>query len=189
MSRKPRVWYPGAVYHITARGNRRDSIFYDPDDYQHYMGLIASCMEDISFILHAYCLMPNHIHLLLETKEVPLGAIIKFIHTRYAIYFNKRHDFTGHVFQGRYYAKLIDSTDYFLRASRYIHLNPVESEIVTEPKNYVWSSYPEYMAEAKNSTLLETGRVLSYFQEPQKENYCTYVESSEPEESDATLTN
>ncbi|UJL46744.1 transposase [Virgibacillus sp. NKC19-16] len=178
MSRKPRIWFPGATYHITARGNRRDSIFYDLDDYQYYMDLISSCKEDFPFVLHAYGLMPNHIHLLLETKEDPPGAIIKFIHSRYAIYFNKRYELSGHVFQGRFYAKLIDTSDYFLKASRYIHLNPVEAEIVNKPENYVWSSYPSYMTEGKDDALLETKRVLSYFQEPQRKKYCSYVEST-----------
>lgn len=188
MPRKPRIWFPGAVYHITARGNRRESIFYDLEDYQHYMELIGSCKQDISFLLHAYCLMPNHIHLLLETKEEPPGTIIKFIHTRYAIYFNKRYKLTGHVFQGRYHAKLIDTDDYFLQASKYIHLNPIEADIVRKPENYAWSSYPDYMAKAKDNALLETQRVLSYFQKPQREKYSSYVESSENETPRTTST-
>ncbi len=141
MARKIRKWFPGATYHITARGNRRDSIFYDVQDYQYYMDLVSACKNDIPFTIHAYCLMPNHIHLLLETAEKPPGNIFKFIHTRYAIYFNKRYDLTGHVFQGRYHSSLIDSEDYFLRASSYIHLNPVEAKIVHKPEHYFWSSY------------------------------------------------
>lgn len=84
MARKPRIWFPGAIYHITARGNRRDSIFHDFKDYQYYMDLVVACKKNIPFDIHAYCLMPNHIHLLLETKDEPPGTIFKFIHTRYA---------------------------------------------------------------------------------------------------------
>lgn len=187
MSRKPRIWFPGATYHITARGNRRESIFYDSDDYQHYMDLIASCKKDISFLVHAYTLMPNHIHLLLEIKKEPPGKIIKYIHSRYAIYFNKRYKLIGHVFQDRYHAKLIDTIDYFLQACKYIHLNPVKAEMVRKPENYVWSSYPGYKDKDKDNTLFETKRVLSYFQEPQREKYCAYVETEESEKSRTTL--
>ncbi|GAB3046908.1 transposase [Virgibacillus ainsalahensis] len=179
MARKHRVWFPGATYHITARGIRRDNIFYDYYDYQHYINLLGLCKKDISFSLHAYCLMPNHIHLLLETKKEPPGTIIKFIHSRYAIYFNKRYDLSGHVFQGRYHGKLIDTIQYFLQASKYIHLNPKEAKMMLKPEQYLWSSYHYYIDDAKDHPLLETKRVLSYFQEPQKENYCTYVENKE----------
>ncbi|ASN03573.1 REP-associated tyrosine transposase [Virgibacillus necropolis] len=179
MARKARIWFPGAIYHITARGNRRDSIFHDFHDYQSYMGLIGSCKQDFPFFIHAYCLMPNHIHLLLETKEEPPGNIIKFIHSRYAIYFNKRYELTGHVFQGRYHPKLINSNDYFLKASRYIHLNPVEAKMTSKPEHYFWSSYSNYMDGSEEKSILETSRVLSLFQEPCRKKYCTYVEQIE----------
>lgn len=176
MARKVRIWFPGAIYHITARGNRRDCIFYDFRDYQSYMNLLNSCMKDFPFTIHAYCLMSNHIHLLLETMKEPPSSIIKFIHSRYAIYFNKRHELTGHVFQGRYHAKLINSNDYFLWASRYIHLNPVEANLVSKPEHYFWSSYSDFMDGTENHPILETERILSLFQEPRRKKYCKYVE-------------
>lgn len=177
MARKPRVWFPGAIYHITARGNRRDSIFHDSQDYQYYMGLIESCRKDFPFNLHAYCLMPNHIHLLLETKDEPPGSIIKFIHTRYALHFNKRYELTGHVFQGRYHSQVIDSENYFLKASSYIHLNPVEAKIVRRPEHYFWSSYASYVDKNQYNPIVETKKLLSSFQEPRRQAYCTYVKA------------
>lgn len=175
MARKPRIWFPGATYHITARGNRRASIFYDNKDFQHYLDLILLCKEQFPFSLHAYCLMPNHIHLLLETKDHSPSIIIKFVHSQYAINFNKRHDLSGHVFQGRYYANLVRTTTYFLESSRYIHLNPLEAEMVEKPEAYNWSSYSAYMDKKKNGPILETERILAYFQEPRRGKYNEYV--------------
>lgn len=177
MARKPRIWYPGATYHITARGNRRDPIFHDHQDYQRYINLIKLCMEEIPFSIHAYCLMPNHIHLLLETEDKPPGTIIKFIHTRYAIYFNKRYELTGHVFQGRFHANLVKTDDYFLIASKYIHLNPVEAKIVYKPEHYFWSSFSNYLGIIEKDPILKTKRTLSLFPEPHRLAYQTYVET------------
>ncbi|MBM7599568.1 REP element-mobilizing transposase RayT [Virgibacillus halotolerans] len=175
MARKPRTWFPGAIYHITARGNRRDTMFYDAQDYQYYLDLIKACKQDIPFDIHAYCLMPNHIHLLLETRDDPPGSIFKFIHTRYAIHFNKRYELTGHVFQDRYHSNIIDSENYFLRASSYIHLNPVEAKIVRKPEHYFWSSYAIYLDETTHNPIVETKKILSSFQEPSRQAYYTYV--------------
>jgi len=175
MARKPRIWYPGATYHITARGNRRDSIFLDRQDYQRYLNLVKACWDLDSFNIHAYCLMPNHIHLLLETTDKPPGTIIKSIHTRYAMYFNKRYELTGHVFQGRFHSRLIMTNDYFLTVSKYIHQNPVEANIVEKPEHYLWSSFPSYLGKTKKAPILEMERVLSLFSEPRSLTYQKYV--------------
>ncbi len=130
MPRKRRVWFPGAIYHITARGNRRDAIFRDVIDYRMYLKLLRNVRNRYPFILHSYCLMQNHLHLQLETIDHPTHFIIRDLHTEYAIYFNRKYDLIGHVFQGRYGAKLILDDDYFLTVSKYIHLNPVKANIV-----------------------------------------------------------
>lgn len=179
MARKPRIWYPGATYHITARGNRRDPIFHDHQDYQRYINFVNLCSEDIPFSIHAYCLMPNHIHLLLETDDKPPGAIIKFIHTRYAIYFNKRYELTGHVFQGRFHANLVKTDEYFLIASKYIHLNPVEAKIVHKPEHYFWSSFSSYLGITEKNPILKTKRTLSLFPEPRELAYQTYIKTKD----------
>jgi putative transposase len=174
MSRKPRVWFPGAVYHITSRGNRKAAIFYSQKDYEKYLSLLEETREKYPFLLHAYCLMPNHLHLLLETIDIHIKEIMKMLHSNYATYFNKRYDLVGHVFQGRYGAKLIDSVDYFSEASRYIHLNPVEANLVSSPEQYQWSSYAAYVLGNKNPHVI-TSKLLFYFQT--SENYRKYVES------------
>ena len=187
MARKPRIWYPGATYHITARGNRRDPIFHDHRDYQQYIDFLKLCLEDIPFSIHAHCLMPNHIHLLLETEDKPPGTIIKFIHTRYAIYFNKRYDLTGHVFQGRFHANLVKTDEYFLIASKYIHLNPVEAKIVHNPEHYYWSSFPSYLDMDKRDSFLTTERTLSLFPKPHHLAYQTFVETEPTEDQSISL--
>ena len=121
--------------------------------------------------------MTNHIHLLIETEDVPLKNIMQYLNRRYAIYFNKRYDYYGHVFQGRYGANLIDNPEYFLRASRYIHRNPVEAKITLYPSEYKWSSYYFYHnSRARKSPVVTTEKILSYFPYPQKANYSRFVE-------------
>jgi putative transposase len=174
LSRKPRVWIPGATYHITNRGNRKELIFMDDDDRLTYMELLEKVRCKFPFNLHAYCLMPNHIHLLLETIDHHPKDIMKMLNTCYAMYFNRRHELVGHLFQGRYDAKIIDSLNYFLEASRYIHWNPVEAEMVQIPEEYPWSSYSVFLEKSQHP-LVTTGRILSYFPEPCRERYCDFV--------------
>lgn len=176
MSRKPRSWYPGAVYHITDRGNRQMSIFMDDKDRYKYMDLLEETRIYYPFTLHAYCLMTNHLHLLLETINHHPQDIMKMLNSRYGIYFNTRHDLVGHVFQGRYKSEMIDSPDYFLNASRYIHLNPVEAQVAQDPAKYKWSSYPAYVSHVKNPHII-TERILSYFPKPQNEYYKRVIEN------------
>lgn len=120
--------------------------------------------------------MTNHIHLLLETIDHHPKEIMKMLNSRYAMYFNKRHDLVGHLFQGRYGAELIDSSQYFLEASRYIHLNPVKAQMVKYPQDYPWSSYNAFMSEQLNPHIT-TQKILSYFPEHSKEEYKLYVEN------------
>ncbi|MBO8177888.1 MAG: transposase [Bacillus sp. (in: Bacteria)] len=180
MPRRPRVWFPGAMYHITARGNRRSKIFYDDKDRLMYLELLEDARSYFPFYLHSYCLMPNHIHLQLETINHHPKDIMKRLHTRYAIYFNHRYHLVGHVFQGRYGAKLIVTPDYFLDVSRYIHLNPLEAKMVTTPENYKWSSYSAYITQQTNPHIT-TEKILSYFPHPQKEHYRKFVEQTDME--------
>jgi putative transposase len=177
LSRKHRVWFPGAKYHITNRGNRRSSIFYDDFDYEAYLRLLEEACRYFPFHLHAYCLMTNHIHLQIETIHHHPKDMMKMLNSRYAMYFNKRHRLVGHVFQGRYGAELIDSSDYLLDASRYIHLNPVDANMVKSPEDYKWSSYTAYVTDSVNPHITTT-KILSHFPEPKKENYRKFVEGS-----------
>ena len=104
MPRKPRVWYPGAVYHITSRGNRRSDIFLDDQDRLRYLRFLEQTKQLYFFELHSYCLMTNHVHLLLETKKHSISPIMQKLNSRYAMSFNKRYNREGHLFQGRYHS-------------------------------------------------------------------------------------
>lgn len=176
MARQKRIWYPGATYHITCRGNRRYPIFFDDWDYRKYLSFLEDTSEKYPFIIHSYCLMTNHIHLLMETIDTPPEKVMRSLNQRYAVYFNNRHDYDGHVFQGRYGAKLIDSLGYFLQASKYIHLNPVDAKIVKHPLDYRWSSY-SFFSHSKTSKLVKTNRILACFPDPEKASYQNFVES------------
>lgn len=176
LTRKHRVWFPGAMYHITSRGNRRTNIFFDDEDHFAYLELLEEARSYWPFILHSYCLMTNHTHLQVETIEHHPMEFMKFLNSRYAMYFNKRYDLAGHVFQGRYGAEMIDSAKYFLEVSRYIHLNPVEAKMVKSPELYPWSSYSAYVTNSLNPHIT-TEKTLSLFPEPQKESYRKFVES------------
>lgn len=176
MSRKPRPWYPGTSFHITARGNKHAPIFLDRTDFQKYFYILEDVREHYPFTLHAYCLMTNYLHLHLETPENYIPDIIKAIHTRYAIYLNKKLDNDGHVFQGRYGSKIILSEQYFLTVSRYIHRNPLEAKMVAKPEDYPWSSYASYLNLAKNPHI-DTTKTFSYFPEPVIESYRQFVET------------
>lgn len=181
LARKLRPWFPGAMYHITARGNRRAPIFFEEKDYIEYLKILEDVRITFPFILHSYCLMTNHIHLQLETQEHHIQDIMKTLHYRYAIYLNKRLEIDGHVFQSRYGSKLILSIDYFLEVSRYIHRNPLEADMVSDPADYRWSSYSSYIHLSKNPHI-DQAKTFSYFTEPPHINYREFVEKERQEE-------
>lgn len=176
MTRKHRIWFPGAKFHITSRGIRKSALFFDDADRKQYLLLLKETMKTTPFHLHSYCLMTTHIHLQIETIQTPTGQIIKNIHSGYAKYLNKRYSFTGHVFEARYGAQLIETAEYELDVSKYIHLNPVKASIVDNPEDYPWSSFIGYLPKHENS-LLNTSQLLSYFPTPQRENYYKYIHS------------
>ncbi|NMA87164.1 MAG: transposase [Tissierellia bacterium] len=176
MAKKKRIWYPGAVYHITNRGNRRSDIFRDEEDYQVYLTILEQTMDKYPYILYSYCLMTNHVHLQLETKDVEIWHIMRNINLLYTKYFNNKHKLVGHLFQGRYKSELIENDNYNLETSRYIHLNPVRANMKKTPIEYLWSSYDIYMGH-RESDLVDENKILSYFKNNSRELYKEYVES------------
>lgn len=163
MSRQLRIEYPGAFYHVTTRGNQKQPIILCDRDRSVIIGYIKEAMAKFNAKTHVYCLMQNHYHLLLETLLGNLSKILHFINTSYSVYFNKKHARTGHLFQGRYKAILIEKDTYALELSRYIHLNPVRAGIVAFPEEYPWSSYREYMGIRTTESWLNTAYMLGYF--------------------------
>jgi putative transposase len=176
MARKQRVWYPGAIYHITSRGIRKGILFYDDFDRRKYLSLLAEAKERFNFSLHAFCLMTNHVHLQIETHDTSPAKIMQYLNTKYGRYFNKKYEFTGHVFDKRYGSEIVVSAEYEIDLSKYIHLNPLKAKLVTDLGDYEWSSYRTY-AQLEKSPLVTTGRILSYFGEPRSQNYINYLKA------------
>ncbi len=169
MARPIRIEYEGAVYHVTVRGNERHAIFKTNADRERFVRTLSDSVDRYDIRLYLYCLMQNHIHLVLET---PRGNLSRFMHrlqTSYTVYFNRRHRRSGHLMQGRFGASLVDEDLYILKLSRYVHLNPVftrankakpPSERISILRGYVWSSYRGYIGQAKQDDFVDYGPVL-----------------------------
>ena len=173
-----RKWYPGAIYHIMGRGNRQVSIFEDEQDYRFFLYLLKRYSKENSIQLHAFCLMTNHFHLLLETGENEIWKMMHPVMSTYARYYNTRYGYIGHLFQGRYYSCLVEKLNYFLQVGKYIHLNPVKAGISAKAENYEWSSYSAYLS-LRKYTFLSKERTMNEF--PKPSDYQKFVEAALPE--------
>ena len=162
MARKPRVYYPGAVYHVTLRGNAGQAIFFDNRDRTRFYLLLQEGIERFRHRIHAFCLMSNHVHLAIQVADIPLSRIIQNLSFRYTKWINWRQSRSGHLFQGRYKAVLVDADAYLLELTRYVHLNPVRAGIVKEPEDYPWSGHRAYLGR-EVIPWLTTDWVLSQF--------------------------
>lgn len=141
MARPLRIEYPGAVYHIASRGNRRGGIFLDEEDRKVFLAILEETIRRFNVSCHAYCQMGNHYHLILETAEANLCRAMRHINGVYTQAFNRKHRKCGHLFQGRYSAVLIQKSSHLLEASRYVVLNPVRAGLAAAPGDWAWSSY------------------------------------------------
>ena len=159
-----------------SRGNHQGEIFREHEDYLIFLHLLQETQKIYPYVLHSYCLMTNHFHLQLETKEKEIWYIMQRISWLYTVNFNEKYGLIGHLFQGRYMSVLIEDDPYFLQTSRYIHRNPVKANIVKKPEDYPWSSY-RYYIEQKESDLVTTNKVLGYFQDSSPDLYQQYVEN------------
>jgi REP element-mobilizing transposase RayT len=162
MARPVRIEYPGAVYHVLCRGNNRQAVFRDDHDRKRYLEKLCFYCEEKGVLLLCYCLLTNHVHLVLETPQGNLSKMMQAFQTSYTVYFNKRHRRTGHVFEQRYKAFVVDQDNYLLEVSRYVHLNPVAAGLVRRAANYRWSSYGGYL-KGKRIAGLNTDKLLGYF--------------------------
>ena len=142
MPRRKRNYLPGMPYHVVQRGNNRERCFYGADDYAAYLDLWREKSRWYGVDVHAYCLMPNHIHFIVTAAEGDaISNTMKVVGSRYAYHFNRRHRRTGTLWEGRHRPSLIDADAYLLRCYRYVELNPVRARLVTRPTDYPWSSY------------------------------------------------
>ena len=163
MARPLRIEYPGAYYHVTTRGNEQKDIFKSQKDRERFLFYLESAVVRYGAVIHAYCLMSNHYHLLLETPAGNLSQIMRHINGAYTTYFNVKRKRAGHLLQGRYKAILVEADDYAAELSRYIHLNPVRAGMVARPEEHVWSSYRSYIGQSKAPAWLKTDFILGYF--------------------------
>jgi len=166
MARKLRVQYPGAIYHLMNRGDRREPIFKDDADRQRFLETLGQACGKTGWQVHAYCLMLNHFHLVVETPQANLVAGMKWFLGTYTSRFNRRHKLFGHLFSGRYKSLVVDGSDtgYLQTVCAYVHLNPVRARLLSPEQplqQYRWSSYPEYLQRAgQRPPWLRVDRVL-----------------------------
>jgi REP element-mobilizing transposase RayT len=166
------------LYHVTARGNERKKIFSSSRDYEKFRQYLADAREKYRFLLHAYVLMGNHYHLIIETPEGNLSRAMHYINSSYTTYTNIKRQRCGHLFQGRFKAIIVDKENYLLELSRYVHLNPVRAKMVDAPQAYRYSSYRTYI-QGISDDLLHTGTILGMLAEKAKEareRYRQFVE-------------
>ena len=163
VTRQLRIEFEGAFYHVTSRGNERKAIFLSDRDRLVLLDCLQRANRKFGAMVHCYCLMDNHYHALIETPRGNLSRIMHFINTAYTIYFNKKHEKVGHLFQGRFKAILLDADTYARQLSRYIHLNPVRRGKVDSPEKYLWSSFREYAGHRTPPSWLITEFILGLF--------------------------
>ena len=160
MARRPRLFAPGLLYHVIARGNQRQSTFLDDQDYRAYLTRLATYRIRYGVILYAYCLMPNHVHLLLQPSDAPLAKFMQGLQQSYTQRFNRVHDKVGHLFQGRYKAIVCETDAYLATLVRYIHLNPVRAGLADDPEGYLYSGHRAYLT-GDGTGLIDTDLVLN----------------------------
>lgn len=159
MPRPPRLDTAGTVTHVIARGNERRPLWRDDADRERYLELLGEACGRHEARVLAYCLMPNHVHLALQTGPVPISRVVHDVHSRYAQYFNRRYDRSGHLFQGRFRGLVVDRDAYLLEVVRYIHRNPVKARLASRPEEFAWSSHRHYLGTAP--PWLATGEALA----------------------------
>ena len=156
MPRKPRQLLDGACYHLVARGNNRQFLFQEEETFRYFLGLLEKAKSRYPAKLYHYCLMSNHIHLLLQIEEGPqLPKLMQMLLQGYGRWFQARQRYSGHVWQGRYKSPRIDRDSYYLEAGRYIERNPLRAKLVAHLADYRWSSYPHYAYGLTNALLDE----------------------------------
>ena len=163
MARPLRIEFPGAIYHVTARGDRRQSIYEDDADRESFLTTLAEVITRCNWLCHAYCLMGNHYHLIIETPDANLSRGMRHLNGIYTQANNRRHGRSGHLFQGRYKGILVDRDNYLQELARYLVLNPVRAGMVKDPADWPWSSYRAMLGEVPVPAWLTTETVLSQF--------------------------
>lgn len=191
MARQLRIEFPGAFYHVTSRGNEQKDVFKSQKDREKFLDYLATASARYGAVIHAFCLMTNHYHLFLETPRGNLSQIMRHVNGAYTTYFNVKRKRSGHLFQGRYKAILVEADAYATELTRYIHLNPVRAGMAARPEAYPWSSYRAYIGQAAAPEWLRTGFILGTFapnREQAEKIYQQFVEDLLLAEYESPLT-
>lgn len=186
MARPLRLEFPGALYHVTARGNPQQDIFLDDEDRQQFLAVLARVVSRFHLLLHAYCLMDNHFYLVVETPEGNLSKAMRQLNGVYTQAFNRRHQRVGHVLQGRFKAIIVDRDSYLLELCRYVVLNPVRAKTTRKADTYPWSSYRATAGQDPTPPYLTTDWLLAQFGQQRaaaQRKYQTFVKEGVGQDS------
>lgn len=175
MARPIRLEFGGALYHVTARGDRREAIYEDDADRQQFLSLLGGVIADFNWRCHAYCLMGNHYHLVVETPDGNLSKGMRQLNGVFTQVSNRRHGRAGHLFQGRYKAVLVDADSYLLELTRYVVLNPVRAGMVAAPDDWPWSSYGATVGADDPPAWLQAEALLAQFGKRRGEAVARYI--------------
>ena len=185
MSRPLRIQYPGAWYHVMSRGRRGEVVFSEEGDFLVFIELLKETVEMWKVRVGAYCLMPNHYHLLIQTPYANLSRCMRHLNGIYTQRFNRSHNCDGQLFRGRYKSILVDADSYLLELVRYIHRNPVEAGVVDELYKWAWSSHEGYISGSKKWDWLHKNFILTLFSADKREGikkYKEFISTEAPEE-------
>lgn len=174
MARPLRIEFPGGLYHVTSRGDRREEIYLDDADRMNWLTLFGHVCKRFNWVCHAYCLMDNHYHIVVETAEGNLSKGMRQLNGVYTQTFNRAHNRVGHVYQGRYKAILVEKESYLLELSRYVVLNPVRSDRVKDVEQWPWSSYSAMIGKSSRPEWLQTDWILGQFGKQRKRAVAAY---------------
>lgn len=180
MPRKARKFSNTKVYHIMLRGNDKQDIFFEEQDYKKFMKEILNTKEKYQYELYAYCLMTNHVHMIVFDKTDNLSKIMQSLAVSYSSYFSKKYDKVGHLFQNRFFSKCVETQEYLIQLCRYIHQNPVKANI-SKVEEYRWSSYQEYIKESK---IIEKKKIMSIFGKTELESMKNFIDFHKREKED-----
>jgi putative transposase len=187
MVRQPRKRCESGFYHVTLRGVNRGDIFLDKEDCQRFLHTLEQKKRHQEYVLYGYCLMSNHVHLLVQEKEDTISRIMSRIGTSYAKCFNQKYNRTGHLFQGRYGSECIEDDQYLLTVIRYIHNNPVKAGLVKEAEAYKWSSIHAYMNDQQANGLVDTEFILGMFHQDRATAISAFREFMKEDHEDICL--
>ena len=174
MSRPLRIQFPDAWYHIMNRGRRSENIFIDKNDYYNFINLLKELVEDYNIKVAAYCMLPNHYHLLVQTPDSNISRAMRHLNGVYTQRYNRSHNCDGTLFRGRYKSILVDGDSYLMELVRYIHRNPLEAGLAGHLENYPWSSHKGYISGAKKWNWLNKNYILNLFANKRADAVRTY---------------